>query len=284
MPVALISTSTSPARGPSRSTVSIESGAPALNATAARVCMAHSRPENIDSEGMMAEAATTLSKTFQAFFRSERSAAVVLIACTVLAMLVANSSAGPAVPSFWDIELAGLSLHLWVNDALMAVFFLLVGLELERELINGELADRRTALLPFVAALGGVLVPAGIHLAFNAGTPTGAGAGIPMATDIAFALGVLALLGDRVPAALKIFLSALAVIDDLAAMIVIALGYATGLSPLWLAGAVTIWLVLFALNRRFRVQALWPYMVAGVALWFCMLRSGVHPTLAGVRS
>jgi NhaA family Na+:H+ antiporter len=244
--------------------------------------MAHSRAESIDSEGMMAEAATILSKTFQSFFRSERSAAVLLIACTALAMVVANSPAGPAVHALWATKLAGLSVVEWINDALMAVFFLLVGLELERELINGELADRRTALLPIVAALGGVLVPAGIHLAFNAGTPTGAGAGIPMATDIAFALGVLALLGDRVPAALKIFLSALAVIDDLAAMIVIALGYATGLSWPWLSGAVAIWLLLFAFNRRLRVQALWPYLLGGMAMWFCMLRSGVHPTLAGV--
>ena len=230
----------------------------------------------------MAEPATTLSKTFQAFFRSERSSAVVLIACTVLAMLIANSPAGAGVHAFWETQLAGLSLVMWVNDALMAVFFLLVGLELERELINGELADRRTALLPIVAAFGGVVVPAGIHMMLNAGTPTGAGAGIPMATDIAFALGVLALLGSRVPASLKIFLSALAVIDDLAAMIVIALGYATGLSPHWLGAAIVLWLALFALNRRGRVHALWPYLLGGAAMWFCMLRSGVHPTLAGV--
>jgi NhaA family Na+:H+ antiporter len=231
---------------------------------------------------MMAEAATTLSKTFQAFFRSERSAAVALIACTVLAMSIANSAAGPAVHAFWQIKVAGLSLVMWVNDALMAVFFLLIGLELERELINGELADRRSALLPFVAALGGLLLPASIHLLFNAGTPTVAGAGIPMATDIAFALGVLALLGDRVPASLKIFLSALAVIDDLAAMIVIAVGYATGLSLAWLAGAAAFWAALFALNRLGRVHSLWPYLLGGAVMWFCMLRSGVHPTLAGV--
>jgi NhaA family Na+:H+ antiporter len=153
---------------------------------------------------MMAEAATTLSKTFQSFFRSERSAAVLLIACTALAMTVANTAAGHRCTRSGRRSLAASSIVEWINDALMAVFFLLVGLELERELIVGELADRRTALLPIVAALGGVLVPAGIHLALNAGTPTGAGAGIPMATDIAFALGVLALLGDRVPASLKI--------------------------------------------------------------------------------
>jgi len=230
----------------------------------------------------MAVAATTLSRTFQAFFRSERSAAVVLIACTVLAMSLANSAAGPAVHAFWETRIAGLSLVEWVNDALMAVFFLLIGLELERELINGELADRRTALLPFVAALGGLMLPAAIHLTINAGTATGAGAGIPMATDIAFALGVLALLGDRVPASLKIFLSALAVIDDLAAMIVIAVGYASSLSIAWLAAAAVLWTALFALNRLGRVQSLSPYLLGGAAMWFCMLRSGVHPTLAGV--
>src|SRR4249919_3032160 len=230
----------------------------------------------------MAQAATILSKTFQSFFRSERSAAVLLIACTALAMTVANTSLGPPVHAFWAREFGGLSVVEWINDALMAVFFLLVGLELERELIVGELADRRTALLPIVAALGGVLVPAGIHLALNAGTPTGAGAGIPMATDIAFALGVLALLGDRVPASLKIFLSALAVIDDLAAMIVIALGYATGLSMHWLGAAIALWALLFALNRVGGVRVLWPFLLGGAAMWFCMLRSGVHPTLAGV--
>jgi NhaA family Na+:H+ antiporter len=230
----------------------------------------------------MAEPATTLSKTFQAFFRSERSAAIALIACTVLAMSVANSPAGPAVHAFWEMKLAGLRIVDWVNDALMAVFFLLVGLELERELINGELSDKRKALLPIIAALGGVLLPAGIHYALNGGTPTQAGAGIPMATDIAFALGVLALLGDRVPASLKVFLSALAVIDDLAAMIVIALGYASGLSMAWLGGAAACFVALLTLNRIGRVHALWPYLLGGAVLWLCMLRSGVHPTLAGV--
>ena len=230
----------------------------------------------------MAEAATTLSKSFQAFFRGERAAAIVLIACTVLAMCVANSPAGPAVHAFWQTSFAGHSLVEWINDALMAVFFLLVGLELERELYNGELSDRRKAMLPIVAALGGVMVPAGIHFALNGGTATQAGAGIPMATDIAFALGVLALLGDRVPASLKVFLSALAVIDDLAAMIVIAVGYAGGLSLAWLVGALGVFALLLAGNRLLRLQSLWPYLLGGVAMWFCMLRSGVHPTLAGV--
>jgi len=235
-----------------------------------------------DSEGMMGEAATTLSKSFLAFFRGERAAAIVLIACTAVAMSVANSAVGPDVHAFWEIRLGGLSLVEWINDALMAVFFLLVGLELERELYNGELSDKRKALLPIVAALGGVLVPAGIHYALNGGTATHAGAGIPMATDIAFALGVLALLGDRVPASLKVFLSALAVIDDLVAMLVIAFGYASGLSFAWLGAAFALCAALLACNRLLRIQALWPYLLGGVLMWVCMLRSGVHPTLAGV--
>jgi NhaA family Na+:H+ antiporter len=170
----------------------------------------------------------------------------------------------------------------WVNDALMAVFFLLVGLELERELYSGELSAPRKALLPMVAAIGGLLVPAGIHHLLNAGTPTSAGIGIPMATDIAFALGVLALLGDRVPPALKTFLAALAVIDDLAAMVLIALFYAHGVAFAWLGGAFAALLALVLCNRAWRVQALWPYLLGGVVLWVCLLRSGVHPTLAGV--
>ena len=230
----------------------------------------------------MVDAVTALSKTFQAFFRSERMAAVGLIACTAVAMTLANSPAATAVRAFWETEFGGLSLVHWINDALMAVFFLLVGLELERELINGELSDKRRAMLPIFAALGGVLLPAGIHFALNNGTATAAGAGIPMATDIAFALGVLALLGDRVPAVLKIFLSALAVIDDLVAMLVIAIGYSTGVSLAWLGGALAVFGALLACNRLLRVHALWPYLAGGALLWFCMLRSGVHPTLAGV--
>ena len=230
----------------------------------------------------MGRAATTLSKSFQAFFRGERSAAIVLIACTLLAMALANSPAGPAVHAVWEWRVGGHSLVEWINDALMAVFFLLVGLELERELINGELSDRRKALLPIVAALGGVLVPAGIHFALNGGTPTQAGAGIPMATDIAFALGVLALLGDRVPASLKVFLSALAVIDDLAAMVVIAVGYSGGLQLSWLGAAFAVFVLLYACGRFLRVQGLWLYLPAGMLMWYFMLQSGVHPTLAGV--
>jgi NhaA family Na+:H+ antiporter len=164
----------------------------------------------------------------------------------------------------------------------MAIFFLLIGLELERELYNGELSNFRNALLPIVAAVGGIVIPASIHFAFNSGTVTQAGIGIPMATDIAFALGVLALLGSRVPASLKVFLTALAVMDDLGAIIIIAVFYTAKLSVLYLIGALTVWGLLVCLNRFGRVMSLIPYLIGGVLMWFLMLKSGVHATIAGV--
>ncbi len=223
-----------------------------------------------------------LSTTFQHFFESEKASGVVLILCTVLSLLCANSAWGPAYLGFWHHTLFGLSIEHWINDGLMAVFFLLIGLELERELYVGELADFRNALLPIFAALGGIAIPALIHFALNAGTPTQAGTGIPMATDIAFALGALALLGSRIPPALKIFLTALAVMDDLGAIIVIALFYSGGLSLGYLLGALAVFGLLLVCNRVFRLMSLWPYLLGGALMWFLMLRSGVHATIAGV--
>ena len=223
-----------------------------------------------------------LSSTFKSFFASSKSGGIVLILCTLLSLALANSAFGPSWLGFWQQYLAGLSIEHWVNDALMAIFFLMIGLELERELYNGELSDLRNALLPILAALGGIVVPASIHFAFNNGSPTQAGVGIPMATDIAFALGVLALLGSRVPASLKIFLTALAVMDDLGAIIVIALFYSTGLSLAYLAGALAVFALLVLMNRVLRVMALLPYLVGGALMWFLMLKSGVHATIAGV--
>jgi Na+:H+ antiporter, NhaA family len=230
---------------------------------------------------MPARAHEYLSETFRRFFGSEKAGGVVLIACTAVSLLLANSQAGEGYRALWHVGIAGMSLEHWINDGLMAVFFLFIGLELERELYNGELSNPRKALLPIVAALGGVLVPALIHFALNSGTPTQAGIGIPMATDIAFALGVLSLLGNRVPWSLKVFLAALAVMDDLAAIFVIAIFYTGRLSQVWLAAALAIFVGLVVLNRL-RVMTLVPYLVGGAFMWFLMLKSGVHATIAGV--
>jgi NhaA family Na+:H+ antiporter len=222
-----------------------------------------------------------LSRTFKAFIDSEKAGGFVLLGCTVLSLVLANSPWGELWIDLWHAEVAGRSLEHWINDGLMAVFFLLIGLELERELYVGELSDARRALLPALAAIGGVALPALIHLSLNAGTPTQAGMGIPMATDIAFALGVLALLGDRIPSSLKVFLVALAVIDDLVAIIVIAVFYATDISFAHLAGALAVFSVLGMLNRL-RVTAMPPYLIGGAAMWFLMASSGVHATITGV--
>jgi NhaA family Na+:H+ antiporter len=223
-----------------------------------------------------------LTVSFLRFARSEQSGGVVLIACTVLSLFVANSAAGPAYVAFWHAMLGPLSLEHWINDALMAVFFLLIGLELEREIYVGELSNPRGALLPIFAALGGMAAPALIHYAFNGGTPTADGFGIPMATDIAFALGILALLGPRVPPALKVFVVAFAVIDDLGAIVLIAAVYSGGISGAYLGLAFGIWVALILLNRPLRVMALWPYLLGGVALWYCLSRAGIHASIAGV--
>lgn len=224
----------------------------------------------------------TLSKSFQAFFDSEKSSAVLLILCTIISLLLANTLIGENYLSFWQTRIAGLSIEQWVNDLLMAVFFLLIGLELERELYVGELSNLRNALLPMFAALGGVIVPALIHYSLNAGTPTQPGLGIPLATDIAFALGVLALLGNRVPASLKVLVVAFAVIDDLCAIIVIAVFYTAQLSMAYLLMALAVWSLLLVLNRMFRVMSLAPYLLGGTLMWLLMLKSGVHATVAGV--
>jgi NhaA family Na+:H+ antiporter len=223
-----------------------------------------------------------LSKSFKRFFDSEKSSGILLIICTAVSLLLANSIFGANYLSIWHVYLGGLSVEHWINDALMAVFFLLIGLELERELYNGELSNFRNALLPIFAAIGGICLPASIHFFLNAGTPTQAGIGIPMATDIAFALGVLALLGSRVPASLKVFLTALAVMDDLGAIIVIAIFYTAQLSVAYLIGALAVFGLLVAVNRLLRVMSLIPYLLGGALMWFLMLKSGVHATIAGV--
>lgn len=225
--------------------------------------------------------APKLSRTFNRFFDSEKSSGILLIVCTAASLSITNSPLGAEYLRYWQNTVGGMSIEHWINDALMAVFFLLIGLELERELYVGELAKFRDALFPIVAAVGGMLAPAAIHFALNAGTAAQAGAGIPMATDIAFALGALALLGGRVPPALKVFVVAFAVIDDLGAIVLIALFYTADLSAFYLAAAIATWAILIAFNRL-RVMSLAPYLIGGVLMWFLMLRSGIHATIAGV--
>lgn len=225
---------------------------------------------------------TALTKTFIAFFESEKAGGALLILCTLLSLGIANSSLGPAYQAMWQTRLAGLSLEHWINDALMAVFFLFIGLELEREVYVGELSSLNKALLPIFAAIGGIALPALIHFSLNTGTPAQAGSGIPMATDIAFALGVLSLLGNRIPASLKVFLTALAVIDDLGAIITISVFYTASVSLNYLLGAFVVFAILLMLNHYFRVMALLPYLLGGSVMWFLMLKSGVHATITGV--
>lgn len=231
---------------------------------------------------MMGTVQRDLSNTFQQFFDSEKSSGILLIVCTVISLLITNSSSGADYLSLWQTYVGGLTLEHWINDALMAIFFLLIGLELERELYSGELSSVQNALLPIFAAIGGIVAPALIHFSLNAGTLTQAGIGIPMATDIAFALGVLAVLGTRIPTALKVFVVAFAVIDDLCAIVIIAAFYTAQLSLGYLAAALAVWALLCAMNRLFRVMSLAPYLLGGAVMWFLMLKSGVHATIAGV--
>jgi NhaA family Na+:H+ antiporter len=222
-----------------------------------------------------------LTRSFKEFFNDQKSSGIVLIVCTVVSLVITNSPIGENYLKLWHFYIAGLSVEHWINDGLMAIFFLLIGLELERELYKGELSNFKNALLPIFAALGGIAVPALIHFSLNAGTETQAGIGIPMATDIAFALGVLALLGSRVPASLKVFLTALAVMDDLGAIIVIAVFYTATVSTVYLFGAMLMLGLLFLLKKA-GVMSLVPYLIGGAIMWFLMLKSGVHATIAGV--
>ncbi|MFO7665061.1 MAG: Na+/H+ antiporter NhaA [Desulfobacterales bacterium] len=232
---------------------------------------------------------TILTKLFVEFSESEQASGIILIICTVISIAIANSCFGQAYSDFWHtkigFETGGFALKYsvehWINDGLMAIFFLLIGLEIERELYVGELSDLKNATLPVFAAIGGMVLPALLHFLFNRGTETQTGIGIPMATDIAFAVGVLALLGNKIPVSLKIFLTALAIIDDLGAIIVIALFYAGEFSLLYLVLAIGTFGALLALNRL-GARKLAFYIIPGVLMWYFMLKSGVHATLAGV--
>lgn len=216
------------------------------------------------------------------FFDSEASGGIILMGVTIIALVLANSPLADVYFGTLKTYVLGLSILHWINDALMAVFFLLVGLEIKREMLDGQLSTWPRRILPGIAALGGMIVPALIYLAITRNEPhLHHGWAIPTATDIAFALGVLAVLGSRVPASLKIFLTALAILDDLGAIIVIALFYTSDLSLTMLGAATLCLLVLVAFNR-FHVTRLVPYLLVGAMLWFFVLQSGIHATLAGV--
>jgi len=222
-----------------------------------------------------------LTQLYKEFFNSEKAGGLILVLVTVLSLVLANSAWQINYINFWHIELGGHSIVQWINDGLMTIFFLLIGLELEREIYHGELSDIKNASLPIFGAIGGMVVPSGLFLLLNFGTDTQAGAGIPMATDIAFAIGILSLLGNRVPTSLKIFLTALAVMDDLGAIIVIAIFYTTSITFVSLFIALGIFAFLIILNRL-KINNLIPYLIGGVAMWYFMLNSGVHTTITGV--
>lgn len=222
-----------------------------------------------------------LTKLFTGFFNSEKAAGLILILCTVISLLISNLGFGEAYAHLWHTELGGRSVEFWINDGLMTVFFLLVGLEIEREIYAGELNTLKQAMLPVMAAIGGMLLPGLFHFLLNHDSVTRDGFGIPMATDIAFSLAILSLLGRRVPGSLKVFLTALAIIDDLGAIMIIAIFYSKAIVLLYLGGAALIFALLLVLNRL-RMHKVWIYLVIGVALWYCLYRSGIHPTVTGV--
>lgn len=222
-----------------------------------------------------------LSKLFKEFYESEKAGGIVLLIVTIISLLLANSPIQSSYIGFWQFDVGGHSITHWINDGLMAIFFLLIGLELEREIYKGELSDLKNASFPLIGAMGGFLLPAAIFILFNYGTATQSGAGIPMATDIAFAIGILSLLGNKVPISLKIFLTALAVIDDLIAIIVIAIFYTKTIIWTNLLIALALFSILLLLNRL-KVKNLIPYLLGGIAMWYFMYNSGVHATITGV--
>ena len=222
-----------------------------------------------------------LTTYFQKFFHSSQSSGILLLLCVAISLILANTPAGETFGDLLQLQLGAYTTSVWINDGLMAIFFLLVGLEIKREIVEGELSSFKNASLPIFAALGGMVVPAGIFAFFNAGTVYVNGWGIPMATDIAFSLAIVALLGSRVPPAIKIFLAALAIVDDLGAILVIAIFYTDQLHWNYLL-LTAITLVLLAALNYFKVTRHMYYLVPGVFLWYFMHHSGIHATIAGV--
>ncbi|WOC51030.1 Na+/H+ antiporter NhaA [Bergeyella porcorum] len=222
-----------------------------------------------------------LTQYFKNFFHSSQSSGVILIACVIFSLMIANSSMGDDFQNLLDHQLGAYSVSVWINDGLMAIFFLLVGLEIKREIVEGELSNVRNASLPIVAALGGMVVPALIYMLFTHNTPYENGWGIPMATDIAFSLAIISLLGKSVPASIKVFLAALAIVDDLGAILVIAIFYTEQLhwNYLFLSGGVV---ALLGLLNYFNVKKHIFYLILGGFLWYFMHHSGIHATIAGV--
>jgi NhaA family Na+:H+ antiporter len=227
-----------------------------------------------------------LRTPLQLMINDSRSLGLILMACTVLSLVFSNTTFGAGYIRFWDMEIHLPVLHLphsilhWINDGLMAVFFFLVGMEIKRELLEGELRDMRRALLPIFAAVGGMLIPALLYNLFNKGTAYAHGWGIPMATDIAFSLGIASLLGKRVPVSLKIFLTALAIIDDLGAIAMIAMFYGGAVDWIMLAGSLVVLAAIILLARRH--SPFWIRMLLSLVLWYMVFNSGIHATVAGV--
>lgn len=225
----------------------------------------------------------------KAFFNNEAAGGILLFVCALLAMIMANSPLAEYYFRFWEIPFGvtigetfiGMSLHYWLNDVLMSFFFLMIGLEIKKEFLFGELVGFKKAAFPVLAALGGMIAPGIIYFTLNVGTPSQNGFGIPMATDIAFALGVMMLLGKRVPIALKVFLVTLAVADDLGAIIVIAIFYTSGFSIMWFGLSIAL-LVALILFNKLDVRSLFPYLFVGVLLWLSVHNTGIHATIAAV--
>jgi len=228
-----------------------------------------------------------LTQYFKNFLKSSQSSGVILIFCVVISLLIANSSFAGNFQHFLDHETGTDFFHLkypvslWINDGLMAVFFLLVGLEIKREMAEGELSSFKNASLPIFAAVGGMFVPAVIFMFFNSGTEYGNGWGIPMATDIAFSLAIISMLGNKIPNSLKIFLAALAIVDDLGAILVIAVFYTEQIHWIYLLLSLGVTALLFLLNY-FKVTKIIFYLIPGLFLWYFLHHSGIHATIAGV--
>lgn len=224
---------------------------------------------------------TKISSVFKDFFGNSQASGILLVLCVMISLMIANSSVAQGFQNILHTEVGPYSVEVWINDGLMAIFFLLVGLEIKRELLEGELSNFKNASLPIFAAIGGMFVPALIFKFFNDGTEYSNGWAIPMATDIAFSLAILSMLGKAVPAAVKVFLAALAIVDDLGAIVVIAVFYTDTIHWDYLGYSAVVFALMIALNF-FKVRAFVMYLVPGALLWYLMHHSGIHATIAGV--